>query len=148
MTNPKPISSHVTAGVRSGTGLTTLSGLDSTYSITLRQDQTDTGTPAGWPRRNDAKAGSQERHQSRKDGYLERRDKGHVGGCLKKTEARTETSQEPREAEIKTGLEEANATKSEMNQEEVEAVTIRKSVRKRPRWKLSKYWRTEMGIGI
>jgi NACalpha-BTF3-like transcription factor len=48
--------------------------------------------------------------------------------CLKKTEARTETGQESREAEIKTDLEKVKATELEVNQEEVEAVAEHQEV--------------------
>jgi hypothetical protein len=99
--------------------------LDRTEPIKLRQDGINAGMPAGWPRRNDGKAGSQDRHQSRNDGCLERRDEGHVGGLSKK-----DRGQEPREAEIRTDLEEVKAIESEVNQEKVEAVTEHQEVHK------------------
>jgi hypothetical protein len=44
-----------------------------------------------------------------------------MGACLRKTEARIETSQEPRDNESKSGLEEVKATESETNQKQIEA---------------------------
>lgn len=48
--------------------------------------------------------------------------------CLEKAEARTETSQEPWEAEIKTDQEEVETIESEVDQEKVEAVTEQQEV--------------------
>jgi hypothetical protein len=47
---------------------------------------------------------------------------GQVEAWLGKTEAKTRTGQEQMEAEIKTDLEEMNATESEANQEKLEAM--------------------------
>jgi hypothetical protein len=66
----------------------------------------------------------------------------YVIPSLERTKARIETFQEPTEAEIKTGLVEVEATDLEANPEEM------KSVMKRPQWKLSEHWKTDMGIGI
>jgi hypothetical protein len=49
--------------------------------------------------------------------------------CLEKAEARTETSQEPWEAEIRTDLEEVVTTKSEAEQEKVVGVAEKQEVR-------------------
>jgi uncharacterized protein (DUF362 family) len=70
--------------------------------------------------------------------------------CLEKTEARTETDQEPREVGIKPNLEDVKATELEANQEEIGAMAAEHQEvhNEEATVELSEHWRTDMGTGI
>jgi hypothetical protein len=88
-------------------------------------------TPAGHDRRHSGNAGSQ-------DGLLSR-----------EVDPNNKAGQEKIESMMESCLEKTEATHLEGNPEEIVlSQSLRKSVRKRRRWKVSEHWRSNMGTGI